>query len=110
MNLSQSLLPEFDQEMANTRKVLERVPEDKFAWKPHAKSFSMGALATHVATVPWWGQVTIEQESFDLAAPVPEEVRLAPATRGELLERCDRYVGKLRSALAIVLSDDQRHN
>jgi hypothetical protein len=46
MTISQSLLPEFDNEMANTRKTLERVPDDKFAWKPHPKSSAMGPLAT----------------------------------------------------------------
>ena len=50
MPLVDALLPEFDHEMTTTRKALERVPEDKFDWKPHAKSFSLGALATHVAT------------------------------------------------------------
>ena len=44
MSLSQSLLPEFDQEMANTRKTLERVPDEKFSWKPHEKSGAMGWL------------------------------------------------------------------
>jgi len=46
MNLSEMILPEFDREMANTRKTLERVPEDKFAWKPHEKSTSLGGLTT----------------------------------------------------------------
>ena len=49
MSLSQSLLPEFDQEMANTRKTLERVPDEKFSWKPHEKSGSMSSLAGHLA-------------------------------------------------------------
>jgi len=50
MALRDTLLPELDQESASTRKTLERVPDDKFAWKPHAKSFTMGDLASHVAT------------------------------------------------------------
>src|ERR1022692_1192793 len=49
MPMSQALLPEFDHEMANTRKALERVPEEKFGWKPHEKSMTLGRLATHVA-------------------------------------------------------------
>ncbi|NDQ58786.1 MAG: damage-inducible protein DinB, partial [Acidipila sp.] len=48
MPISEAMLPEFDQEMANTRKTLERVPDDKFAWKPHEKSGTMGWLAAHV--------------------------------------------------------------
>ena len=49
MPIVDALLPEFDREMTTTRTVLERVPEDRFAWKPHVKSFSLGELATHVA-------------------------------------------------------------
>jgi DNA topoisomerase VI subunit B len=45
MTISETILPEFDNEMANTRKTLERVPDDKFDWKPHPKSFAMGPLA-----------------------------------------------------------------
>jgi len=52
MAITKSLLPEFDNEMAKTRKTLERVPGEKFAWKPHDKSSSMGALATHLANLP----------------------------------------------------------
>jgi len=51
MAISDALLPEFDQEMANTRKTLERVPDEKFGWKAHEKSFAMGGVATHLATL-----------------------------------------------------------
>jgi uncharacterized damage-inducible protein DinB len=68
MPLVDHLLPEFDHEMATTRKLLERVPEDRLSWKPHAKSFSLGQLAQHVANIPYWGQMTLEQPEFDLAA------------------------------------------
>ena len=75
MKISESILPEFDQEMGNTRKVLERVPFDKFSWKPHPKSFSFGALATHVATMPEWGKLTMEVDSFDYAPPARLPIR-----------------------------------
>ena len=52
MALSEALLPEFDQEMANTRKSLERVPDDKFDWKPHTKSMTVRQLTTHLALIP----------------------------------------------------------
>ncbi|MBV9083764.1 MAG: hypothetical protein JOZ62_13880, partial [Acidobacteriaceae bacterium] len=55
MKISEGLLAEFEQEMANTRKILERVPEDKIAWKPHRKSMTMGRLAGHIAELPNWG-------------------------------------------------------
>jgi uncharacterized damage-inducible protein DinB len=57
MALRDALLPEFDHEMANTRKTLERVPDDKFDWKPHLKSMAMGGLATHLSNLPL-GQIT----------------------------------------------------
>ena len=66
MSLSQSLLPEFDQEMANTRKTLERVPDEKFSWKPHEKSGSMGWLAGHLANLVGWAVETITKDGFDM--------------------------------------------
>jgi hypothetical protein len=59
MTLSATLLPEFDQEMASTRKCLERVPEDKFDWKPHPKSGTLGWLGTFMAVLPSWAVTTI---------------------------------------------------
>jgi uncharacterized damage-inducible protein DinB len=58
-----ALLPEFDREMANTRRVLERIPDDRLAWRPHAKSFTLGELATHVATLPSWVSETSGRQS-----------------------------------------------
>lgn len=101
MAISEALLPEFDQEMANTRKTLERVPDDKFGWKPHAKSGTMGWLATHLATLPNWTTTTIEQDSLDLAppggSPPPNP---AAKDRKELLERFDKSVAAARAAIA----------
>ena len=54
MPISDALLPEFDHEMATTRKFLERVPDDRLAWKPHQKSFSVGQLGTHLSNIPSW--------------------------------------------------------
>ena len=83
--------------MTTTRKVLERVPEDKFAWKPHAKSFSLGALAAHVATLPTWGKETLDKSEIDIAGGQPPA---APASKAELLTAFDRHVAAARSALA----------
>ena len=74
MPLSDALLPEFDLEMANTRKTLERVPADKLDWTPHIKSMTMGGLATHLSKLPSWTNYTIEEDSLDLApggVPLP---------------------------------------
>ena len=96
MTIVDALLPEFDREMTTTRKVLERVPEDKFAWKPHAKSCSLGALATHVTTLPTWGRETLEKSEIDIAGGRPPA---APRSRAELLATFDTHVAATRSAL-----------
>ena len=100
MALSAALLPEFDQEMANTRKSLERVPDDKFDWKPHAKSMTVRQLTTHLALFPSWMVDTLEKESFDYA-PLEGEGYKPPAmnSRKDLLEVFDRDVAKAREAL-----------
>lgn len=69
MSLSASLLPEFDQETANLRKTLERVPEARLSFRPHAKSMTLGGLATHLANTLSWGERLILHDEFDLAPP-----------------------------------------
>ena len=99
MGINQSLLGEFDMEMANTRKILERVPDDKMGWKPHPKSFPMGTLARHVADLPNWATVTVTQNELDIADapgyPAPESNR-----QKALLEMFDKHVTEARAALA----------
>ena len=97
MPLVDALLPEFDHEMTTTRKALERVPEDKFAWKPHARSFSLGALAAHVAALPTWGTETLTRSDMDIAGAQPPA---APASKTELMATFDKNVAATRSALA----------
>ena len=67
MSIAQSLIPEFDQEMASTRKVLERIPTEKWNWKPHEKSGTLGWLAAHVGTIPGWYTMTLQTENLDYA-------------------------------------------
>ena len=101
MALRDAFLPEFDQEMATARKHLERVPEDKFAWKPHDKSGSMGWLAGHIAEIPGWAVMGINQDSVDLAPGGAEYKPPAPpASRRELLEKFDGNVKTAREAIA----------
>src|ERR1700730_779598 len=101
MSLSEALLPEFDQEMANTRKTLERVPDGKFSWKPHEKSGTMGWLAGHLATLPEWCAYVINQDSLDL---MPNGVRTPrppwPTTNTTILEAFDKNVAAARKALS----------
>jgi uncharacterized damage-inducible protein DinB len=101
MKLSEIFLSEFDHEMANTRKTLERVPDDKLGWKPHEKSGTMGWLAGHVANLPSWASVAIGQSEFDLApqgAPPPQGP--TPNSRKELLDSFDKNVAAARAAIA----------
>ena len=96
-NISQAILPEFDHEMANTRKSLERVPEDKFSFKPHTKSMSLGALATHLATMNHWAEAIFALDSFDVStAPPNPEFK----TRAEVLASFDKTTATARKAIA----------
>jgi uncharacterized damage-inducible protein DinB len=100
MAINQALLPEFDQEMANTRKTLERVPDDKFGWKPHEKSSSMGGLATHLANLPTWASHSIDLDQLDVA-PNGVPVRTEPLnTQAEVLAAFDANVATARAAIA----------
>ena len=96
MGMVDALLPEFDREMTVTRKVLERVPEDKFDWKPHVKSFSLGALAAHVAGLPRFGGEIVTRSEFDVSSARPPT---ALPSRADLLATFDRNVAETRAAL-----------
>ncbi len=101
MKISETLLPEFDQEMANTRKVLERVPAAKFSWKPHPKSFEFGALAAHIANMPDWAGLTMQSDSFDYAPPgAPAYETPKFSSTEQLLAAFDKSVGEARAAIA----------
>jgi uncharacterized damage-inducible protein DinB len=108
MRLSETLLPEFEYEMANTRKTLERVPEDRFAWKPHEKSMAMGNLASHVANIPNWAVLMLSKDSIDIAPEgVPVKTPQA-ASREELLKIFDENVASAREAISGA-SDESLH-
>jgi uncharacterized damage-inducible protein DinB len=101
MTLSEGLLPEFDQEMASTRKTLERVPEGQFGWKPHEKSMTLGRLASHVAESPGWAATTIETDSLDLASPgAPPFKPITADTRQEVLAIFEKNIAAARAAIA----------
>ena len=101
MSIRDTFLAEFDHEMANTRKTLERVPDDKFGWKPHPKSGSMGWLANHIATMTGWTVDTLTKESFDVAPVGGEPVRMPEAhSSKELLELFDQGSQRARAAIA----------
>src|SRR5262245_7436668 len=101
MKLTELLLPEFDSEMANTRKTLERIPEDKFDWKPHEKSMPLGRLAGHLAELTGWCVVTVKQDVFDIQPPGGQTYQpLVPKSRKEVLDTFDKGTREARAAIA----------
>ncbi len=101
MAITKALLPEFDYEMANTRKTLERVPDEKLDWKPHEKSMSMGSLATHLANLPTWASRSINSDNFDMAPGGGPPPKATPAgSTEEVLAIFDKNVADARAAIA----------
>ena len=96
MVTADELLQELEQESQATRRVLERVPEDKLAWKPHEKSMTLGQLALHVATLPGRIAEVASRPSFDVRTAIP---RPAPANVGELLEALEEGLAQARTFL-----------
>jgi hypothetical protein len=100
MAFKDGLLSEFDVEMANTRRTLERVPDGKFDFKPHEKCGTLGWMASHVATIPHWATITLQQDSFDVApAGGASHTPPKPGNRKELLEAFDKSVAEARAAI-----------
>lgn len=102
MTISASLLPEFDQEMATTRRVLERVPSDKGEWKPHAKSFPLAHLAQLVSGMPGWLINILKETSLDLA----QGGKYTIETTETLLGIFDKNVRGARAALEAATDAD----
>ncbi len=101
MKLSDLYLSEFDQEMATARKTLERIPEDKLAWKPHEKSMPLGRLAGHVAELAGWAVNTIDQDSLDFMPPGGQPFQPTIATsRTQVLEIFDKNRDASRKSIA----------
>jgi uncharacterized damage-inducible protein DinB len=96
-------LQEFDEEMPGSRKILERVPEHSFSWKPHEKSMTLGRLASHVADLPARCSAIIATETLVRA---PGFTPFAAATTAELVEHFDTLSAEARTALT-TLRDDQ---
>jgi uncharacterized damage-inducible protein DinB len=101
MKLSELLLPEFDSEVANTRKTLERIPEDKFDWKPHEKSMPLGRLAGHLAELTAWAVAVVKQDTFDFQPPgAPRTQPMNPKSRQEVLDAFEKGAKDARAAIA----------
>lgn len=107
MPFSETLLPEFEEEMKNTRKLLECVPDDKFEYQPHAKSMKLGRLATHVAEIPSWTVFTIDQDVLDMQ---PGHQPSLAKSRAELLETFDKGVADARKRIQSTNDADWQKN
>jgi len=107
MALKDGLIPEFDAELASTRRVLERIPMDKASWKPHAKSFALGDLATHVVQMHTWVGETLRKDKIDMIGYARPTV---PSTTAELLARFDEYAKDAREALAAATDEQMLGN
>jgi uncharacterized damage-inducible protein DinB len=107
MTYAQSILPEFDKEMASTRKVLERIPEDKLDWQVHPKSHTIGWNANHLADLPNWLAVTLTKPSLDIAPVGGEPYRIpALSSRAEILARFDQNVAAAREAITTIKDEE----
>jgi uncharacterized damage-inducible protein DinB len=100
MSIATSLLPEFDQEMAGARRVLERVPGNRMDWRPHEKSMTLGGLAAHLAAAPGWIAPILERPGMDLAPSGGRSRPAEPTTPEGILELFDGNVATARKALA----------
>jgi uncharacterized damage-inducible protein DinB len=103
MTFSQALLPEFDEEMKSTRKLLECVPDGKPHYKPHEKSMELARLASHVAELPGWGKTTLETEVLEMEKGMKPHIA---ETRAELLELFDKNVREAREKIAAATDAD----
>ena len=108
MTISEALLSEFDHEMANTRRTLERVPADKADYKPHEKSMPMGKLAAHLAQLTGFGLTVLTTPQLDFSAgsykPLPFE------SSEQLVKVLDEDAAKVREALAETPDDAWQQN
>jgi uncharacterized damage-inducible protein DinB len=100
MTIAEIILLDYDQEISNTRRTLERIPEDKPDWAPHEKSMKLGKLAMHCATITNFGYYIMEDDSMDMANSSRPHTDLTFTTRAAALAALDAAAPKCRSALA----------
>ncbi len=97
MTISEMYLPEYDREMAKTKKILELIADQDFDYKPHQKSMALGRLASHVAEMVSWAVSVMQTEFFDLS---PADMQFKPQTRQQILDSFDKNVKEVRALLA----------
>jgi len=107
MSIAESVIPELDQEMATTRRMLERVPEARAGWKPHPKSWSLGDLAAHLANLPVWGNITMDRTELHINPPGGEKwVSPGYQSQESNLKTFDDNVKALREVLSAASDAD----
>ena len=95
MPIKDALLADYDHEMGTTRRLLERLPDDKLAWKPHDRSMSLAGLATHLSRIPQWAGTILNDPFFDLAEAPP--VGDAQTSRAAILAVFDETRARTRA-------------
>ncbi len=97
MSIAESMVAEIGHEAATTRRLLERLPEQHFGWKPHEKSMTLGRLAGHIAEIPGWISTIVEKDEFDVAAS--GRTPAVHKTRAEVIQLFDANVAKITEVL-----------
>ena len=103
MEIIKMLLEEFDQEAQTTRKILSRIPDDKYDWQPHPKSMTIRRLATHIADIPSWVEIAICDDELDFAAGTHNEPNINSTE--QLLSFFEESLVKGRTALMNTTED-----
>jgi uncharacterized damage-inducible protein DinB len=104
MKLADSIVAELDNEAQTTKRLLERLPDEKLSWKPHAKSFSLGQLALHIAAVPGSIAAAVTKDTME----APDFAQAEAKSRNEVIET---FTKSMSAAMATVKSmDDARLN
>jgi uncharacterized damage-inducible protein DinB len=96
MSIADSILAELEHEAAGTRKILERVPENKMSWRPHEKSMPLDRLASHVTEMLKWGAVTLKEPEFNITDDYRPWIA---KSRAELVAAFDENVEEFKAAL-----------
>ncbi len=97
MSIAEAMIGEFTHESVGTRKMLERIPEDKLSWKPHEKSMTMGRLGGHLAEIPEWAATIVNDEVFDMVAADYQPKELS--SKKDILDYFDKNVEAFKEVL-----------
>lgn len=102
--LATATFADLDLELATTRRVLDRVPADRLDWRPHERSMTLGELATHIANLLRWWQMTLTTDGFDMSQARPPSD--APTTKDGILDLWDQNAAAVRELAAKTTDDD----